>query len=42
LEAADMILMMDQGRIVERGTHDQLMQLQGQYYWLYRQQETQS
>jgi ATP-binding cassette, subfamily B, bacterial HlyB/CyaB len=42
LEAADMILMMDQGRIVERGTHAQLMQLQGQYYWLYRQQEIQS
>jgi ATP-binding cassette subfamily B protein len=38
---ADMILMMDQGSIVEQGTHDELMALQGRYYALYQQQEAQ-
>jgi ATP-binding cassette subfamily B protein len=38
---ADVILMMDQGRIAEQGTHAELMALQGLYYCLYRQQETQ-
>lgn len=35
---ADVILMMDQGAIVERGTHEELMALQGRYYCLYKQQ----
>lgn len=42
LESADMILMMDQGNLVEQGTHPELMQQRGRYFWLYQQQETQS
>ncbi len=42
LESADIILMMDQGQLVEQGTHAELMQQRGRYYWLYQQQETQS
>lgn len=38
---ADVILMMDQGAIVEQGTHDQLMAMKGYYYCLYQQQEAQ-
>jgi len=38
---ADTILMMDKGSVVERGTHAELMELQGRYYCLYQQQETQ-
>ena len=30
---------MHQGAIVEKGTHDELIQQQGRYYALYRQQE---
>ncbi|HEY9644724.1 MAG TPA: peptidase domain-containing ABC transporter, partial [Chroococcidiopsis sp.] len=36
---ADMILMMDQGSVVEQGTHDELMALRGRYYCLYQQQD---
>jgi ATP-binding cassette, subfamily B, bacterial HlyB/CyaB len=32
-------LMMDQGKIVEQGTHLELMELRGLYYCLYQQQE---
>ena len=35
---ADVILMMDQGRIVEKGTHDQLLAAHGRYADLYRSQ----
>ncbi|MCU0548669.1 MAG: peptidase domain-containing ABC transporter [Leptolyngbya sp. Prado105] len=38
---ADVILMMDKGVIAEMGTHDELMELRGQYFCLYNQQETQ-
>lgn len=41
LQIADKIVMMDQGKVVEMGTHTELMELQGRYYWLYQQQETQ-
>jgi ATP-binding cassette, subfamily B, bacterial HlyB/CyaB len=38
---ADLILMMDQGAIVEQGTHQDLMAQKGRYYCLYMQQEAQ-
>ena len=38
---ADVILMMDKGTIAEMGSHDELMELRGQYFCLYNQQETQ-
>jgi ATP-binding cassette, subfamily B, bacterial HlyB/CyaB len=41
LQTADVILMMDQGKIVEQGTHAELMDLHSLYYCLYQQQEMQ-
>ncbi len=41
IKTADVILMMDQGSIVEKGTHSELMALKGRYYCLYQQQESQ-
>ncbi len=38
IERADMILVMDRGRIVERGTHEALLAEGGQYAHLYRTQ----
>lgn len=38
IEHADQVLVMDQGRIVERGTHQQLLELGGLYEHLYRMQ----
>ena len=32
---ADQILVLDKGEIVERGTHDELMELKGKYYQMY-------
>jgi ATP-binding cassette subfamily B protein len=36
---ADHILMMHQGAVVESGSHDALMAMQGRYFALYRQQD---
>lgn len=41
VRGADMIIMMDQGSVVEQGKHDELMALKGRYYCLYQQQESQ-
>ena len=39
IRCADRILMMHNGALVESGTHQQLMDLKGRYFALYRQQE---
>jgi len=39
IRRADQILVVEQGQIVERGTHKQLYELQGRYYDLYTQQQ---
>ena len=39
IRRADLIVMMHQGAIVETGTHDELIEMRGRYYALYRQQE---
>jgi ATP-binding cassette, subfamily B, bacterial HlyB/CyaB len=39
IRRADLIVMMHEGAVVETGTHDELMALQGRYYALFRQQE---
>jgi HlyB family type I secretion system ABC transporter len=41
IKTADVIMMMDKGSIVEKGTHDELMALKGRYFCLYQQQESQ-
>lgn len=38
---ADLIVMMDQGRVAEQGTHAELMAIRGQYYCLFQQQAAQ-
>jgi subfamily B ATP-binding cassette protein HlyB/CyaB len=40
IQNADVIIMMDQGSVVERGTHKELMALKGRYYCLFQQQES--
>ncbi len=39
IKNADTIIMMHEGRVVEIGSHDQLISQKGRYYALYRQQE---
>jgi ABC-type multidrug transport system fused ATPase/permease subunit len=39
IRRADQILVMEQGQIVERGTHEQLYNAQGRYYDLYTRQQ---
>jgi len=39
MEAMDQILVLDRGRVVERGNHDQLLTLDGLYRQLYEAQQ---
>lgn len=41
IKNADQILVLDRGRIVERGNHDALMELKGKYYQMYQLQQGQ-
>lgn len=36
---ADIIVVMDSGRVIEQGSHQELMSTKGHYYYLYQQQE---
>lgn len=40
IRSSDLILMMESGRLVEQGTHKQLLDLEGRYFALYSQQES--
>jgi ATP-binding cassette subfamily B protein len=40
IRSSDIILMMENGYLVERGTHEQLISDEGRYYALYSQQES--
>lgn len=39
VKCCDLIIVLDDGKVIEQGKHDQLMAMQGLYYNLYRQQE---
>lgn len=39
IRRADQILVLEKGRIVERGRHDELLAMEGRYFELYRQQQ---
>ena len=39
VQGADEIVVLDRGRLVERGKHQDLLQRQGMYAYLYRQQQ---
>ena len=38
LQNADKIIVMDEGRIIEEGLHDELIQREGLYHWIYEKQ----
>lgn len=35
IQNSDVIMVLDHGKIIERGTHDQLIDMKGTYYQLY-------
>lgn len=39
IKNADVIVVMDSGKVIEQGTHEELIALKGHYYYLYQQQE---
>ncbi|MCF6411000.1 ABC transporter ATP-binding protein [Pseudalkalibacillus salsuginis] len=39
IKSADQILVLDRGQIVERGSHDELMEVKGKYYQMYQMQQ---
>jgi ATP-binding cassette, subfamily B (MDR/TAP), member 1 len=41
IQKADMIYLMERGRVVEKGTHEELVNKKGRYFELARQQELQ-
>jgi ATP-binding cassette subfamily B multidrug efflux pump len=41
IKSADQILVLDRGEIVERGNHDELMEIGGKYYQMYQTQQGQ-
>ena len=38
IQGADLIVVMEQGEIIESGTHQELIKKQGKYYTLYEKQ----
>jgi ATP-binding cassette subfamily B protein len=36
IQSADLILVLDHGKIIERGTHQQLLAMHGHYYEMYQ------
>jgi len=38
IRRADLILLMEEGRVIERGTHEHLMRARGTYYEMVRRQ----
>ena len=35
VQNSNVIIVLERGRIIERGTHDQLLEMKGKYYELY-------